>query len=616
MRIPRRVLFGLGLSLTVACSGTVADPSANDGSDEGGSGGDNGGGEGGDAAGGSGSGGTGTTEDPKSSDYRAPAYSCNGKDSTKQKPLRRLSRLQLANSVTDVVTFLMGNNAASVLSSVKGSLDKLPPDKYTSVRNKGRDGFSTADHEVTQQHADVQISLAISLGAAMNDSEAKRAALWGSCATDATTANDVTCVDAFLKEKAPRILRSPLTDADVSFYRSALRGTVASQEALADVITLLFASPRFFFQVESQTKTDRLPNSELASRLAYQIWDSPPDQALLAAAADGSIATTDGYLKQVDRLLASPKATTTMKRFYTEWFSLYLAPNLNAGLRLADYKTLVGNDKPTDGATAAMVDDVLNMVGDIFSADRPMIDFLTDHKVYSTEPYLSSVYGLSAPTDGSTGPREPKSSARVGLITRPAFLAYGDYSSHPILKGVRLRTALLCQLLPPAPADAIAKAEATKLPDGPNSQRTAATVLTSPPGCLGCHAQFNPLGFATENFDSLGRERSKELVVGADGKVMGELPIDTSIVPNVDEQDTKMVSGAEGLMQSIVRSRRVEACFSAQYFRFSLGIVEEDEATDGCVLAELEKKARAGASIKEIVRTFVQSSAFTQRTVD
>lgn len=607
MRIAKRVLFGIGLSLSVACSGTVADPSAND---ENGKGGD----DGEDGVGGSG--GSGSSLDPKSDAYRAPAYTCNGKDSTKQKPLRRLSRLQLNNSVSDVVTFLMGYNAAAVLSSAKVALDKLPPDKYTSVRNKGRDGFSTADHEVTQQHADVHVALAIALGAAMNDTEAKRSVLWGNCATDTSTANDVTCVDTFLKEKAPRILRSPLTESDVSFYRSAMRGTVANQDALSDVIALLFASPRFFFQVESQTKTDRLPNAELASRLAYQIWDAPPDQELLAAAADGSLSTSDGYLKQVDRLLASPKATATMKRFYTEWFSLYLAPNLSAGLRLADYKTLVGNDKPTEAATAAMVDDVLNMVGDIFSSDRPMIDFLIDRKVYSAEPYLSSVYGLSAPADGSSAPREPNSSARVGLITRPAFLAYGDYSSHPILKGVRLRTALLCQLLPPAPADAIAIAEATKLPEGPTSQRTAATVLTSPPGCTGCHAQFNPLGFATENFDSLGRERSKELIVSADGKITGELPIDTNIVPNVDDQDTKMVSGAEGVMQSIVRSRRVEACFSAQYFRFSLGMIEEDESTDGCVLAELEKKARAGASIKEIVRTFVQSSAFTQRTVD
>ena|GEM_PF-6721453 len=76
-------------------------------------------------------------------------------------------------------------------------------------------------------------------------------------------------------------------------------------------------------------------------------------------------------------------------------------------------------------------------------------------------------------------PQDPNSSARVGLITRPAFLASGDYQNHPILKGVRLRSALLCQDLPDPPADALSQAEAAVLPDGPTSQRLQAEVRTS-----------------------------------------------------------------------------------------------------------------------------------------
>jgi len=79
------------------------------------------------------------------------------------------------------------------------------------------------------------------------------------------------------------------------------------------------------------------------------------------------------------------------------------------------------------------------------------------------------------------------------------------------------------------------------------------------------------------------------------------LSIDTSIVPLVDERDTARVDGAAGLMASIVRSRQVEACFSAQFVRFSFGKVDEDIDSQGCALSAIEKKARAGGTLKDLI---------------
>lgn len=170
--------------------------------------------------------------------------------------------------------------------------------------------------------------------------------------------------------------------------------------------------------------------------------------------------------------------------------------------------------------------------------------------------------------------------------------------------------------MPDPPSDSITIAEEAKLPPGPVTQRIVAEVQTSPPGCAGCHTLLNPLGFSTENFDSLGRERTLEKVFNEAGKLLGELPVDTRIAPQVDERDTAVVDGAAGVTASLVRSRRVEACFASQMVRFAFGKKEEDTRADGCLLARLEATARRGGTLRELLLALVESPEFKQRRVD
>ncbi|MDX2024126.1 MAG: DUF1592 domain-containing protein [Deltaproteobacteria bacterium] len=548
--------------------------------------------------------------DPSDPNFVPPRYTCDAKASPKQQPLRRLTRTQFLNTINAVVTEIAGAGAADVLKAVAAQLDKFPPDKYTSEHNKGRDGFLRADMEVSQLHADVHLDIAIGLGKALTATATQRSALFGPCATDSNTANDTACVDDFIRKAGPIILRSPVIDADVALYRKAMRGTTASPEALADVVALLFSSPRVLYHVESQSTVDRLPAFELASRLAYQIWDAPPDKELREAAARGALDDSDGYRDQVVRMLASPLAGATMERFVEQWLSLYTAPDLTSALGFADYKSLVGDAAPTKSATEGMREDVIGLVRAIFEEKRPMMELLTDRRVYTKDPFVNKIYGT---TPGS--PALPNSDLRAGLVTRPAFVASGDYSTHPILKGVRLYKQVLCQHIADPPADVFDNIKAAP-PMGPMSSRMEAESLTAPGGCQGCHRVLNPLGFATENFDSLGRERREERIFDKTGKLVQTMPVNASIVTEMEGSGQVTINGPVDLVNTISRSRMMEACFGVQYFRYTFGKVAEDPDVDGCALSALEKTARSGGTFQDLIATMVQSQAFAHRGVD
>lgn len=537
----------------------------------------------------------------------APRFSCSPGAQSADAPLRRLSHDQFVGAINALVGAMAGADAAAVKSAIAVPLSAVPVDQYVSVINKGHDGFRRADQALTQLQMDAQFELAKAIGRELTRTPARVTALFGAAATDANAANDVAAVDAFVRAWGPRILRAPVTTDDVNFYRQALRGTVASAEALADVVALLFASPRVFFAVE-ETGTELGANA-LANRLSFHLWNEPPDDVLLQSVASGELTTPAGYAKQVDRLLGDPRAQKTFSEFAFEWFSLHRTADLSLGLRFPDYAALAGADRPTGASAAGMNDDVLGMVQSVFSRGAPARELLTDRHVFTRDAFVAKAYGV-APWDGVSAPPVPPSSARVGLITRPAFVALGDYSSHPILKGVRIRTSLLCDALGEAPPNAIVVAEGIK-PTGPSTQRELAEVRTANASCAACHKlAINPLGFATENFDSLGRERATEKIHDAAGKLLAEKPVDTAVTPAITYDDTRTAAGAAGVVDYMVQSRKFEACLVSQYFRFTFHKVKEDPQSDGCLLAGLESLAGQGASIRDLMRAVVMSPEF------
>ena len=127
--------------------------------------------------------------------------------------------------------------------------------------------------------------------------------------------------------------------------------------------------------------------------------------------------------------------------------------------------------------------------------------------------------------------------------------------------------------------------------------------------------ELYPLGFATENFDALGRIRSEQVLIDEEGNVRGSATIDTNSVPQVTAGDHTPSTGAADLAQLIVDGGQFQACFARQYVRFTEGR-PEDPVTDGCALQDLTTRLEAGAPMAEVLRAIALRPEFKQRQID
>jgi hypothetical protein len=131
--------------------------------------------------------------------------------------------------------------------------------------------------------------------------------------------------------------------------------------------------------------------------------------------------------------------------------------------------------------------------------------------------------------------------------------------------------------------------------------------------CAGCHTTLiNPLGFATENFDALGRYRTEQVLFDDDGERIGSKAVDTSGVPRVLMDDGSVVTGPLELMNKIVESGKGEACLARNFFRFTFARWE-NLTSDGCTLEALRTPLVGGAPIPELSRAAALVPSFQRR---
>jgi hypothetical protein len=165
---------------------------------------------------------------------------------------------------------------------------------------------------------------------------------------------------------------------------------------------------------------------------------------------------------------------------------------------------------------------------------------------------------------------------------------------------VFVRRRLLCDPLAPPPANVNA------IPLAPAEGKTTREVvaeLTEQPGsaCAGCHARLiNPLGFAFEGFDALGRARAEQTLFDPDGAPAAGLPVDTSSVPRITPDDESESDGPADLIRLMLESGKVEACLARNYFRFAFGRVE-DPSRDGCALERLRSRIADAGRIRDML---------------
>ena len=320
-----------------------------------------------------------------------------------------------------------------------------------------------------------------------------------------------------LSTLGPRAFRRPVAAAEVdrllALYDQAVASGDAPERAVRTSIEALLVSPDFLFKVERDGPDDDprgirpLRDAELATRLAYFLWSSMPDDRLLQLAAEGRLRDPAVLEAETRRLLRSSKAAELADTFGAQWLKIEgVAGHMpNPALFPAFYEG--------DAAKAMLVEAVL-FFQTVMAEDRSVLDFI-DADFMWLNPQLSKIYGMAAPAGKSTKgdwTRVPLADKRRGgVLTLAAVLTVTSSGSrtNPVKRGKwLLETILGAPPPPPLPEAGALPDEATRA-DG-LSVREKLEAHRSDPRCASCHAKIDPLGFSLENYDAIGRWRDRD----------------------------------------------------------------------------------------------------------
>lgn len=470
--------------------------------------------------------------------------------------------------------------------------------------------FARTDRRLSQQHIDAYYRTADALASQLGADRELRIRLAGDCAADGV---DDACLRDFAGAFLRRALRHPPSDEELARALGAADG-LEGFDRLHAVVFVTLMGPDFLYRFENRGAPESgrviaLTPHELASRLSYHFWGGPPDDALLAAAEDGSLATDEGYAAQVDRLLADPRTDAMLEVFFGEWLHLE-GGELTDGPRLE----VLRQGLETDGLTAEMRDEVHQLLRWHMERGDGWGDVLTSPYSFARDERLASIYGVPAWDGASEPPRLPEGE-RSGLITRAALLQTSDGSTNPFRRGAFLRRMVLCDRVDPPPSDLDPDA-LTPPPTAPGTttrEAFAAKVTNEP--CASCHARFSPLGYAMEAYDGLGRYRAAEWLVSTEGVDHGMAPVDTAIVPEIEWGDLTPAEGPVEVSQRIADSPKANLCLVTQYFRFTHRR-EEHEDADLCLIEDLATRVEGGLSLEDALRAVALDPSFRLRRLE
>ncbi|MEI7922774.1 MAG: DUF1592 domain-containing protein, partial [Planctomycetota bacterium] len=318
---------------------------------------------------------------------------------------------------------------------------------------------------------------------------------------DAADRNDK--IRQFAAKFTERAFRRPLTDSQRKLHvENQFEKTKEIDLAIRRVILLALKSPRFLYQ-ESHGK---VPDGfDVASRLSFALWDSIPDQALMEAASKNQLEKPEQVAAQADRMSRDPRSRQKMREFLMSWLRLEGTPDLSK-----DAKSF---PEFTPDVIADLRNSLEMSLDDFLTADKPDHRTLLTGSEWYANDKIAKIYGLKMPSGAGfrkvrKTDSEPKS-IRSGLITHPYILAHLAYTmtTSPIHRGVFLSRNVLGRGIKPPPI-AVSPLAPDLHPDLTTRQRVA--LQTSPAACVSCHNTINPLGFALEHFDAIGRYRDQE----------------------------------------------------------------------------------------------------------
>lgn len=416
-----------------------------------------------------------------------------------------------------------------------------------------------------------------------------------------------------------RAFRSQIDDATlyryVNYFEERLLQTDSFGHAMKDVVAAILASPRFVYLIESSgPNTDSIVAAyELATRLSFFLWSSIPDEALLAAARDGSLLDSEVLDEQTRRMLSDPKCHSLTQNFARQWLRLdQLVTAVPDFERFPRYYSRIGCEQWKFGLQ--MMIEPLLLFDSIVIEDRSIMLLIDSNYSYRSDE-LQSWYLDEVPF----GDRENrnrfntnqqqykkislKNRREGGVITTAATMTMtsSPLRTNPITRGAWVATVILNRP-PPPPPDVIPPIEADdrEIESAGLTLRERLQQHQSDATCAACHSKIDPLGFALENYDAVGRWRDQYasgLEIDSTGVLLGKLEF-----RDIVELKDGLLRHPELFMRS----------FSEHLLSYALGrqLQVQDEPEVDAILSRVMKDR---GQFTTVVRGIVQSDSFRLR---
>ena len=328
------------------------------------------------------------------------------------------------------------------------------------------------------------------------------------------------CAREIIGSFARRAYRRPVTplelDRLVKLAQTAGDAEKNFERGIQVALTAVLVSPNFLFRGELMPEPDNpasvhpINDFALASRLAYFLWSSMPDEELLAHAAKGQLRKKSVLDQQVRRMIHDPRSQALVENFSGQWLQ-----TRNLARVTPDPKTF---PKFNEALRVAMGQETELFFQAILREDRTILDFIDGKFTYVNET-LARHYGIPGITGDSFQRVALKDGPRGGILTHASILTLTSNPTRtsPVKRGKWVLDNLLGTPPPPAPPDVPELVEAKK-GELTGTLRQRMEQHRAKPACISCHERMDPIGFGFENFDAVGAWRDRD----------GDLPVDPS----------------------------------------------------------------------------------------
>ncbi|MYN63409.1 MAG: DUF1592 domain-containing protein [Acidobacteria bacterium] len=427
------------------------------------------------------------------------------------------------------------------------------------------------------------------------------------CEPTGGAAEEERCARTILSTLARQAYRRPATAADVEtllpFYRDG-RADGGFDVGIQAAVERLLVDPEFLFRIETDPAgvpagtPYRLADLELASRLSFFLWSSIPDDELLDLAAAGRLSEPQVLDEQIERMLADPRSKALVENFAGQWLQLRKLRNATP-----DTATYTAFD---ENLREAMWQETELFLENELREDRPVVNALRANYTFVNER-LARHYGIPDVHGVHFRRVDYPDDTRGGILGHASLLTITSYANRtsPVVRGVWLLENVLGTPPSPPPPDVPSLPTASE-GSAPRSVRERLEQHRNNAVCASCHSTIDPLGFALEQYDAIGRWRATN---------GGNTPFDTGIPINASGTliDGTEVHGLAGLRNVILnREGQFVETVTEKLLTYALGRTLEHY--DMPVVRQISRQTTPGdLTWSTLVSSVVKSTPFLMR---